>query len=96
MLASIVWSAAQTIIQYLKNKPSVKGLDKLIEYNLVGSEGAARENLQILKDLTTKLVERYPVYKCDTCGFTGKTLHWQCPTCRTWNSTKPIQGIEGE
>jgi len=89
-------AAAQTIIQYLKNKPSVKGLDRLIEYNLVGSEGAARENLQILKDITTKLVERYPIYKCDNCGFTGKTLHWQCPTCRTWNSTKPILGIEGE
>ncbi len=90
------YAAAQTIIQYLKNKPSVKGLDRLIEYNLVGSEGAARENLQILKDLTSKLVDRYPIYKCDNCGFTGRTLHWQCPTCRTWNSTKPIQGIEGE
>jgi lipopolysaccharide biosynthesis regulator YciM len=89
-------AAAQTIIQYLKKKPSVKGLDRLIEYNLVGSEGAARENLQILKDITAKLVERYPIYKCDNCGFTGKTLHWQCPTCRTWNSTKPILGIEGE
>lgn len=90
------FAAAQTIIHYLKNKPSVKGLDRLIEYNLVGSEGAARENMKMLKDITFKLMERYPIYKCDNCGFTGKTLHWQCPTCRVWNSTKPIQGIEGE
>jgi lipopolysaccharide biosynthesis regulator YciM len=89
-------AAVQEIIQYLKNKPSVKGLDRLIEYNLVGSDGEARENLHILKDITSELVDRYPVYKCDNCGFTGKTLHWQCPTCRKWNSTKPIRGIEGE
>ena len=89
-------AAAEVIIQYLKNKPSVKGLDRLIEYNLVGSEDVVRENLRVLKDITSKLVDRYPIYKCDNCGFTGKTLHWQCPTCRTWNSTKPIIGIEGE
>lgn len=89
-------AAAQSIIHYLKNKPSVRGLDRLIEYNLVGSDGAARDNLIILKDLTSKLVDRYAIYKCSNCGFKGKTLHWQCPTCKTWNSTKPIQGIEGE
>jgi lipopolysaccharide biosynthesis regulator YciM len=89
-------AAAQLIIDYLRSKPSVKGLDRLIEFNLVGLEGVARDNLLILKDLTSKLIEKYSVYKCNNCGFTGKTLHWQCPTCKRWNTIKPIQGLEGE
>ncbi|HSR62973.1 MAG TPA: hypothetical protein VLN56_06175, partial [Gammaproteobacteria bacterium] len=30
------------------------------------------------------------------CGFDAKLLHWQCPGCKTWNSIKPIHGVEGE
>lgn len=88
--------AAEKIIEFLRNNPSVRGLNRLIELNLSGSEGRAREDLLILKDLTSKLIENYPVYKCSNCGFTGKVLHWQCPSCKTWNNIKPIQGVEGE
>ncbi|MDH5369549.1 MAG: hypothetical protein OEW99_05965, partial [Gammaproteobacteria bacterium] len=33
---------------------------------------------------------------CHVCGFNGKTLHWQCPGCKRWDTVKPIQGVEGE
>jgi len=31
-----------------------------------------------------------PRYRCDNCGFVGRTLHWSCPGCKRWNTVKPI------
>jgi lipopolysaccharide biosynthesis regulator YciM len=88
--------SASFITEQLRKRPSVRGLDRLIELNLTHTDGKAHENLLILKDLVTKLLEGKPVYKCNNCGFTGKSMHWQCPGCKNWNTVKPIQGIEGE
>ena len=46
--------------------------------------------------LTTKLLENEPVYRCRSCGFSGRSLHWQCPSCKQWNTVKPIHGVVGE
>jgi lipopolysaccharide biosynthesis regulator YciM len=88
--------AALFITEQLRIRPSVRGLDRLIELNLAHTEGSARANLLILRDLVVKLLEGKPVYKCNNCGFMGKSLHWQCPGCKNWNTVKPIQGVEGE
>jgi lipopolysaccharide biosynthesis regulator YciM len=89
-------TAAEFISVELRKRPSVRGLSRFIDLSLAISEGVARENLLILKNITDKLLENKPVYKCDDCGFCGKALHWQCPGCKHWNTVKPIHGVEGE
>ena len=84
------------ITNYLRAHPSVRGMSRLINLKLESADGHARDDMQILKDLTDKLLEAKPVYRCGNCGYTGKTLVWQCPSCKQWNTTKPIHGIEGE
>jgi lipopolysaccharide assembly protein B len=88
--------AAQVIAQYLKDRPSLKGLEHLIKLHVEHASGPAKENLKLLQDLVIKLIDKKPVYKCEGCGFSGKTLFWQCPSCKEWGSIKPIFGIEGE
>ncbi len=88
--------AMEFVIEHLRKRPSVKGLNWLIGLSLQHSQGEARKNLMILYDLTNKLLENKPIYGCHVCGFSGKVLHWQCPSCKAWNSVKPIQGLEGE
>jgi lipopolysaccharide biosynthesis regulator YciM len=80
----------------LQKRPSVRGLQWLVEQNLERTEGRARENLTILRDLIHLLLKDKPIYECNLCGFTGKTLHWQCPSCKQWNTVKPIKGVEAE
>jgi len=80
----------------LRKRPSVRGLDRLIHYTLAHADGRARDNLLLLQEFTSKLLENKSVYRCSNCGFTGKLLHWQCPSCKRWNTVKPIHGIEGE
>lgn len=89
-------SAALFIVNTLRKKPSIRGLSSLIDISLGFTKGTAHNNLLILQELTNKLLENKPVYHCTQCGFDAKTLHWHCPSCKSWSSIKPIQGIEGE
>lgn len=101
-LADIVGShqgdtvAAGIIADYLKKVPSVRGLNRLIDFHIEHSRGKSKENLSILRDLTENLIAHKPVYHCESCGYSGKVLYWLCPSCRQWGTVKPIHGLEGE
>lgn len=88
--------ASERIASSLRERPSVRGLDHLIELHLASSEGVARDNLLILKELTRRLLEEKLPYRCGNCGFKAKTLRWHCPSCKDWASIRPIQGVIGE
>lgn len=89
-------AAIDYLSEELRRRPSVRGLDRLIEYSLLRADEHARNNFNMLKEFTSKLLENRPVYRCGQCGFRGKSLHWQCPGCKAWTTVKPIHGIEGE
>lgn len=88
--------SAAFVAEQLRKKPSVRGLDRLIALSVQHSSGQARDNLLVLKELTTTLLLNKPAYKCRQCGFNAKALHWHCPGCKTWNSLRPVEGVEGE
>ncbi|MFT4564811.1 MAG: lipopolysaccharide biosynthesis regulator YciM [Gammaproteobacteria bacterium] len=88
--------AKEHIVNELKMRPTIRGIDRLIDYSLAEAVGETRQNLQLLKETTRKLVADKLNYKCGNCGFTGRSLHWQCPSCKSWNTVKPIHGIDGE
>lgn len=86
-------AAMKFIIEQLRKRPSVRGLERLVEYNMQNTEGPARENMQILSDLVKKLSTLKSSYKCQACGFEAKAMHWHCPSCKRWSSVKPLQDI---
>jgi len=89
-------NATELVIQYLRERPSVRGLDKLIDLQLESGQGELHENLLILKELVDKLLQEKTPYRCRNCGFGSKSLCWQCPGCKQWNSIRPVQGVSGE
>ncbi len=89
-------AAAEFVLKHLRIRPSVRGLDYFLDITLPSAQGAARENLLALKEISMELLHNKPIYRCNQCGFQGKTLYWQCPWCRNWNTIQPIQGVEGE
>lgn len=89
-------AAAGIIADYLKKVPSIRGLNRLIDFHIDHSKGKAKENLSILRDLTENLIAHKPVYNCKSCGYSSKELYWLCPSCRQWGTVKPIHGLEGE
>jgi lipopolysaccharide biosynthesis regulator YciM len=88
-------AAGEFIVRQLDDRPSVRGLDRVIDLSLEISEGSTRQILEVLHRLVAQLVSDKPLYRCGHCGFEGKKLHWHCPSCKQWSSVKPIQGIEG-
>ncbi len=82
--------AANFVADYVRRYPSIRGLDLFINLYLCSlEEGRARDDLMIVKNLTKKLLDHKPDYQCVSCGFPGKSMHWQCPGCKQWNSIKP-------
>jgi lipopolysaccharide biosynthesis regulator YciM len=86
--------AANFVADYIRRYPSISGLHLFINLYVSNTEGRAREDLLILQGLTNKLLADKPDYQCTSCGFAGKSLHWQCPGCKQWSSVKPLYSLE--
>jgi lipopolysaccharide assembly protein B len=89
-------AAVEFLTVQLRVKPSVRGLMALIELTLKSATGEARDSLLVLNELTRKLLEGKAAYRCTRCGFGARAHHWQCPSCKSWGSVKPIHGVAGD
>ncbi len=89
-------AAVEFLDRMLRQRPSVRALMALIDVNLHTASDEARENFLTLRDLTRQLVEGKAMYRCNRCGFGAKAHHWQCPSCKSWGSVRPIHGVVGE
>lgn len=91
-----IGGARARLVRELEQRPTVRGIDRLVDYSMIGAGTDLQEHLQLLKKFTQRLLEQKSNYVCGNCGFHGRVLHWQCPGCKFWNSVKPVHGIEGE
>jgi lipopolysaccharide biosynthesis regulator YciM len=87
--------ACEFLARHLVSYPSVRGLAKFVDLRLAGCREGGNESLAMLKSLTDRLQKGKPAYLCRGCGFAGKTLYWQCPGCKCWDTMRPIRGVEG-
>ncbi len=88
--------AIDFVSSQLSRHPSIRGLNRLIYWHLESAHGKVRDKLQMLYAITSKFLENKPIYRCGHCGFSGKLLHWHCPSCKNWGRVKPIHGLEGD
>lgn len=88
-------AAIDFLTDEFKHHPSLRGLSYLVNIYLDNSYGDTREKLQLLQNYIRDLLANRPVYQCMHCGYSGKTLFWQCPTCHHWAEVKPIKSLEG-
>lgn len=88
--------AASFVADYVRRYPSLRGLSLFINLYISSAEGRAKEDLHILQNLMRKILTNKPDYKCTSCGFPGKSLHWHCPGCKQWSTMLPISSLEGE
>ncbi len=88
--------AIDFVTEKLRIYPSIRGLNRLIYWHLETSKGKLHDKLQMLYEITSKVLDNKPIYRCDHCGFGGKHLHWHCPSCKQWGRIKPVHGLEGD
>lgn len=81
--------AGKMLAGHIARSPSLAGIGKLMDMTdgeLAGSQAQVKE---VLRTAISSLREREPVYRCQRCGFEGQTLHWRCPSCKSWGLVKP-------
>ncbi len=84
-------AAEEFVTNFLRHTPSVFGIERLIELNLERVNAEVKDKLLVLKQVTGDILKNKAIYQCHHCGFNGRTLHWQCPGCKGWNTVKPVQ-----
>lgn len=82
--------AADYLQRVLDAKPSLKVLSTLSDLLLEDGPDKQRNALTKLSRSLNRMSSDKPRYSCVQCGFTGAELHWRCPSCRHWESTRPI------
>lgn len=87
-------AASNHVLVYLQQQPSLSGLLYLIDLHKDSVEPRGYANLMILRGIVEALLIDKHKYRCQSCGFSGKQLHWQCPTCHGWSTIRPLKGRE--
>lgn len=88
--------AMRYLAEQMPHCPSLRGLEKMLGLHINHVDEHMKQQLLLLREFTARLLESKPVYRCVHCGFAGKNLYWQCPSCKKWNAVKPIHGLEGD
>ena len=81
--------AAELIKSELARNPTLLGLDRLLEAQLVAAPPERRHDLELVKQLVGQHIKRLGMYKCDHCGFRARQYYWRCPGCNKWETYSP-------
>lgn len=78
----------------LRRNPSMLGLDKLLEAQLMDASPAQHNDLQLIRNLVNAHVSRLARYQCKMCGFKARQFYWHCPACGGWETYPPRRTAE--
>ncbi len=82
--------AVEHVQRVLDSRPTLKSLQAMTGLLLEDGAETQREALVRMDRALERLASNAPRYTCAHCGFSGGELHWRCPSCRHWESTKPL------
>lgn len=89
---------AETVLfEQLKKTPTMKGFKTLMGFFIEDEvDEKTKDSLTMVKGLVEEQIKIRPKYRCMSCGFSGRQIHWLCPSCKKWGVVKPIKGLDGE
>ena len=82
-------AAAALVTDELAKNPTLIGLDRLLEAQLLSAPAERRRDLELVKGLVAQHIKRLGFYKCEHCGFRARQYYWRCPGCQKWESYSP-------
>lgn len=86
-------TARDFIIEQLLKNPTLAGFVALLRHLDVQGEPLQAEQLALVRRFSEALQKKQSSYRCNHCGFGSHSLMWQCPSCRSWDSVKPVTGL---
>jgi lipopolysaccharide assembly protein B len=89
-------SAYQLARDELRRMPTLLGLDKLLEAQLLEAPLDRRRDLELVKELVNEHTRSLTMYRCDNCGFRARQYYWHCPACAAWETYSPRRTEEAK
>lgn len=87
-------AAYQLVKADLHTSPTLVGLDRLLEAQLLAAPDEKNADLEMISALVHSHASRLAVYLCRNCGFKAKQFYWHCPACGGWDSFPPRRTAE--
>jgi len=88
-------AAYKLVRDELRRNPTLLGLDRLLEAQIVGTEKPERRHdLELVRSLVHSHTRRLARYRCENCGFKARQFHWLCPACGGWETYPPRRSEE--
>jgi len=88
---------AYQLVRYeMKRAPTLLGLDKLLEAQLLEAPLERRHDLELMKNLVHSHTRSLAMYRCENCGFRARQFYWHCPACGGWETYPPRSTEEDE
>ena len=84
----------EDVIQlFIENQDIVREIDKLdMDYSIVSTiSNHLSKSMRII--LNEKMQSEYK-FNCKKCGYETIAFSWQCPTCKSWESSTPINFLK--
>jgi lipopolysaccharide biosynthesis regulator YciM len=88
--------AYRLVSDELRRSPTLLGLDKLLEAQLLDAPVERRRDLELVKELLNQHTRSLAMYKCDNCGFRARQYYWHCPACAAWETYSPRRTEEAK
>jgi lipopolysaccharide biosynthesis regulator YciM len=88
--------AYRLVSDELRRSPTLLGLDKLLEAQLLDAPAERRRDLELVKELLNQHTRSLAMYKCDNCGFRARQYYWHCPACAAWETYSPRRTEEAK
>jgi len=88
--------ANELVRDELRKTPTLLGLDKLLEAQLLEAPLERRRDLELIRNLVHQHTRSLALYRCDSCGFKARHFYWHCPACHGWETYPPRRNEERE
>jgi lipopolysaccharide biosynthesis regulator YciM len=88
--------ANELVRDELRRTPTLLGLDKLLEAQLLEAPLERRRDLELIRNLVHQHTRSLALYRCDSCGFKARHFYWHCPACHGWETYPPRRSEERE
>ncbi len=82
-------AAYRLVRDEVRRTPTLLGLDKLLEAQLLEAPPEKQHDLQLIKQLIHQHTRSLAMYKCEHCGFRTRQFYWHCPACGEWETYSP-------
>jgi lipopolysaccharide biosynthesis regulator YciM len=87
-------AAYRLVRDELQRNPTLLGLDKLLEAQLLGASVEHRADVEMVKNLVHQRTRSLAMYRCANCGFKARQFYWHCPACHGWETYSPRRSEE--